>query len=146
MTKITKFYLVTQVSFFNNYLIDPKRPSLPEHPGNKTSGPSSGGPQGQQYSSPGSGYGGPPQGMMGYSSRGGGGPPMMRGGYGGSTLYQSSGGLRPPNLSLSFTAARVFTKNLSHFVIIDTQNYQIILYLIYQAARSVCTLWFILCC
>ncbi|KAL4238345.1 hypothetical protein ACF0H5_003055 [Mactra antiquata] len=76
-----------EVSFFNNYLIDPKRPALPEHPGNKTAGGPSGGASGQQYPSPGSGgagYGGPPH--MGYNSgRGGGGPHMMRGGYGGKS-------------------------------------------------------------
>lgn len=76
-----------QVSFFNNYLIDPKRPALPEHPGNKTSGGPAAGPAGQQFPNPaggggGGGYGGPPH--MGYNSgRGGGGPHMMRGGYGG---------------------------------------------------------------
>ena len=76
-----------QVSFFNNYLMDPKRPSLPEHPGNKQAAAPSPGPAAQQYPSPGTGYSGPHQGMMGggggYNShRGGGGPPMMRGGYG----------------------------------------------------------------
>ena len=59
--------------------MDPKRPSLPEHPGNKTAGPPA--PGGQQFPAPGPGFGGPPQGM-GYSHRGGG-PHMMRGGYGG---------------------------------------------------------------
>lgn len=73
-----------EVAFFNNYLIDPKRPSLPEHPGNKTAGGPPPGPQGQQYPSPGGGYGGPPH--MGYN-RGGGGPHMMRGGYGGNPYY-----------------------------------------------------------
>ncbi|WAR18602.1 SRRTB-like protein [Mya arenaria] len=68
------------VSFFNNYLVDPKRPFLPEHPGNKTSGPPT--PQAQQFPNPGAGYGGPPQGMMGYNAHRGGGPGMMRGGYG----------------------------------------------------------------
>ncbi|XP_060555342.1 serrate RNA effector molecule homolog [Ruditapes philippinarum] len=74
-----------EVSFFNNYLMDPKRPSLPEHPGNKTAGGPPPGPQGQQYPNPG-GYG-PPH--MGYNShRGGGGPHMMRGGYGGNPYHQ----------------------------------------------------------
>lgn len=73
---------IFQVSFFNNYLMDPKRPSLPEHPGNKTAGGPPPGPQSHQYPNPASGYGGPPH--MGYNShRGGGGPHMMRGGYGG---------------------------------------------------------------
>ncbi|XP_052767581.1 serrate RNA effector molecule homolog isoform X2 [Mya arenaria] len=85
-----------EVSFFNNYLVDPKRPFLPEHPGNKTSGPPT--PQAQQFPNPGAGYGGPPQGMMGYNAHRGGGPGMMRGGYGGNPYYhQNMGpyGVRP---------------------------------------------------
>ncbi|XP_053395547.1 serrate RNA effector molecule homolog isoform X2 [Mercenaria mercenaria] len=83
-----------EVAFFNNYLVDPKRPSLPEHPGNKTAGGPPPGPQGQQYPNPG-GYGGPPH--MGYNShRGGGGPHMMRGGYGGNHYYQQPYSRREP--------------------------------------------------
>ncbi|XP_052270807.1 serrate RNA effector molecule homolog isoform X2 [Dreissena polymorpha] len=80
-----------EVSFFNNYLIDPKRPSLPEHPGNKTSGPPT--PQAQQFPGAGPGFGGPPQGMIGFNAhRGGGGPHMMRGGYGGNPYYHQGQG------------------------------------------------------
>ncbi|XP_060066820.1 serrate RNA effector molecule homolog [Ylistrum balloti] len=56
-----------EVTFFNNYLLDPKRPSLPEHPGNKQgSGPSSSSQN--QFSShgPGNFQGPPQQGIMGY--------------------------------------------------------------------------------
>ena len=42
-----------QVEYFNNYLLDPKRPSLPEHPANK-----------QQEGKGFPGFQGPPQQMM----------------------------------------------------------------------------------
>ncbi|XP_056018569.1 serrate RNA effector molecule homolog isoform X2 [Ostrea edulis] len=54
----------TEVSFFNNYLMDPKRPALQEHPKNKQKE----GPSREQFPSPSAGYQAPPQqGMMGYS-------------------------------------------------------------------------------
>jgi hypothetical protein len=53
-----------QVSFFNNYLMDPKRPALQEHPKNKQKE----GPSREQFSNPSGGFQAPPQqGMMGYS-------------------------------------------------------------------------------
>ena len=85
IVRICEFFF--KVAFFNNYLQDPKRPSLPEHPGNKSSTNHSQSPQGQQYSNSGA-YGGPPQGMMGYSSmRGGPSHHMMRGGYAGKYFH-----------------------------------------------------------
>ena len=55
-----------QVAYFNNYLMDPKRPQLPEHPGNRPYG----GPP-RDFQGPGEGFNrGPPGGMMGgYQSR-----------------------------------------------------------------------------
>ncbi|XP_071110678.1 serrate RNA effector molecule homolog isoform X3 [Haliotis cracherodii] len=64
-----------EVSFFNNYLHDPKRPALPEHPGNKQNDSRGGGGGSGQVNS----FQGPPQqGMMGggYNQQG---PPMMYG-------------------------------------------------------------------
>ena len=62
--------------------MDPKRPQLPEHPGNKqTAASPAPHPPGHQYPSPGGNYGGHPQGMMGYNQPR---PPMMRG-YGGKS-------------------------------------------------------------
>lgn len=53
------------MAFFNNYLIDPKRPALQEHPKNKQKEGSSR----EQFASPNAGgYQAPPQqGMMGYN-------------------------------------------------------------------------------
>ncbi|KAL5013560.1 hypothetical protein ScPMuIL_007830 [Solemya velum] len=73
----------TEVSFFNNYLVDPKRPSLPEHPGNKQQGGPGGPGPGPQ-----AGFHGPMQ-PMGYNQPrppmmyGGGGPPSYNAPYGG---------------------------------------------------------------
>ena len=73
-------FIFHQVSFFNNYLLDPKRPQLPEHPGNKQA---SGAPgvmrQDSGYNMPPGGAGGyqgmpQQQGMMGYNQPR---PPMM---------------------------------------------------------------------
>ena len=77
-------FLPSQVAFFNNYLLDPKRPQLAEHPGNKqtAASPATAHPPGHQYPSPGANYGGHPQGMMGYNQPR---PPMMRG-YGGNGM------------------------------------------------------------
>ena len=68
--------LYPQVTFFNNYLMDPKRPQLPEHPANKPNGPHNRG-DGNFNMPPGGGYQGPPQGMIGYNQMRG--PPMMYG-------------------------------------------------------------------
>lgn len=76
-----------EVAYFNNYLVDPKRPCLPEHPANRPPGPS----QGAQHSGGGGLLGVPPSqppgGMMGYGGRN---PPMMYGGnmppYGGPSF------------------------------------------------------------
>ncbi|KAK3577793.1 hypothetical protein CHS0354_000209 [Potamilus streckersoni] len=66
-----------EVAFFNNYLLDRKRPQLPEHPGNKQN---QNGPGQNQFGTPGGGFQGPPNpNMMGYNQPR---PPMM-GGYGG---------------------------------------------------------------
>ncbi len=49
------------VEYFNNYLKDPKRPQLPEHPGNRTAGarpsPMNEPPRGEQFAAPGGGFG-----------------------------------------------------------------------------------------
>lgn len=57
-----------EVSFFNNYLLDPKRPQLPEHPGNKQTGPSTSGGQRDSLLGPGNAnaYQGLPQ-MLAYN-------------------------------------------------------------------------------
>ena len=74
--------ILFQVAFFNNYLMDPKRPQLPEHPGNKGAAASPAPhPPGPQYPSPGGNYGGHPP--MGYNHPR---PQMMRGGYGGMNM------------------------------------------------------------
>jgi hypothetical protein len=39
---VTSICRYLQVTYFNNYLLDPKRPQLPEHPSNKPRQPSSG--------------------------------------------------------------------------------------------------------
>lgn len=70
--KRVSYFAVFQVSFFNNYLLDPKRPTLPEHPGNK---PQGGGRD--QFMGPGNFQGPPQQNMMGYNQPR---PPVM--GYG----------------------------------------------------------------
>lgn len=76
-----------EVSFFNNYLMDPKRPALPEHPGNKQNTPNQPSPSAQQFPNPGAAFGAPPQNMMGYNSHRG--HPMMRPyGGGGAPYYQ----------------------------------------------------------
>merc|ERR1712136_641420 len=63
------------VEYFNNYLRDPKRPQLPEHPGNRAAGarpsPSSEPPRGDPFGVPSAGFG------YGFGYGGG------RGGYGG---------------------------------------------------------------
>nr|CAG4643132.1 EOG090X04A7 [Ilyocryptus agilis] len=73
------------VEYFNNYLRDPKRPTLPEHPGNRSAGvrpsPMTEPPRGDMY--------GPPAGAFGYGGFGFGG----RGGFGGGGGY---GGGPPP--------------------------------------------------
>lgn len=57
-------YCILQVTFFNNYLVDPKRPALQEHPKNKQKE----GSGREQFTSPNTGYQAPPQqGMMGYN-------------------------------------------------------------------------------
>ncbi|KAL2715880.1 serrate RNA effector molecule isoform X2 [Vespula squamosa] len=81
---------MTEAEYFNNYLKDPKRPQLPEHPGNKAS-PREGPREGfnaygcTTFGSYGAGYGG---GRGGYSSSYGGGfgggfgmPRPSRGGF-----------------------------------------------------------------
>ncbi|KAK6167430.1 hypothetical protein SNE40_021462 [Patella caerulea] len=73
-----------EVSFFNNYLMDPKRPQLPEHPGSKSSSGNRGDNQSvYQHHQPGmmGGYNQPRHNMM----YGGGGPPSHYGSqqYGG---------------------------------------------------------------
>lgn len=72
-----------EVAFFNNYLLDPKRPGLPEHPGNRPSGPR----QQEQYSGGAGPMGGPPAqppgSMMGYGGRS---PHMLYGGGGGGNM------------------------------------------------------------
>ncbi|KAL2745348.1 serrate RNA effector molecule isoform X2 [Vespula maculifrons] len=82
--------VMTEAEYFNNYLKDPKRPQLPEHPGNKASpreGPREGfNPYGcTTFGSYGAGYGG---GRGGYGSGYGGGfgggfgmPRPSRGGF-----------------------------------------------------------------
>ena len=66
-----------QVAFFNNYLMDPKRPSLPEHPGNRPPPPREGG----QFSAGSSMSGAPAQ------------PPTsMMGGYGGRNPHMMYAG------------------------------------------------------
>ena len=49
------------VEYFNNYLRDPKRPQLPEHPGNRAAGarpsPSSEPPRGDPFGVPSAGFG-----------------------------------------------------------------------------------------
>ncbi|CAG2197503.1 Serrate RNA effector molecule homolog A,Serrate RNA effector molecule homolog B,Serrate RNA effector molecule homolog [Mytilus edulis] len=78
-----------EVSFFNKYLMDPKRPALPEHPGNKQSSNNRNSTGGDQFTSP-SGYQGGGMPPMGYS---GGGNDGWRyrggGGSGGPPSYQS---------------------------------------------------------
>lgn len=55
------------VAYFNNYLMDPKRPQLPDHPSNRAQGGSSRGTDNFSIP-PGSFHGGPPpHGMMGYN-------------------------------------------------------------------------------
>lgn len=61
---ILDIYCILQVTFFNNYLVDPKRPALQEHPKNKQKE----GSGREQFTSPNTGYQAPPQqGMMGYN-------------------------------------------------------------------------------
>lgn len=49
------------VEYFNNYLRDPKRPQLPEHPGNRAAGarpsPSNEPPRGDPFGAPAAGFG-----------------------------------------------------------------------------------------
>ena len=49
------------VEYFNNYLRDPKRPQLPENPGNRSAGtrpsPASAEPPRENFGAPGGGYG-----------------------------------------------------------------------------------------
>ena len=49
------------VEYFNNYLRDPKRPQLPEHPGNRAAGarpsPVNEPPRGDMFGGPGAGFG-----------------------------------------------------------------------------------------
>ena len=61
------------MAFFNNYLMDPKRPALAEHPGNKQGSNSRNSAGGEQFTYPGGYQGMPP---VGFSGR----PPMMYGG------------------------------------------------------------------
>ena len=82
------FIALSQVDYFNNYLRDPKRPQLPEHPGRASSRPAG---------APGGGGGGRPDFSMGGSSyqsnpgsfHGGFNP---RGGYGGQYQAGTVGG------------------------------------------------------
>lgn len=78
------FFLHTQVKFFNNYLLDPKRPSLPEHPSNRPKpAPSPQPPQiVEQQADPYSNFISPAA-MGGY---GGPRPPVYRSGGGGEHL------------------------------------------------------------
>ena len=69
--KIFQFF--PQVAFFNNYLMDPKRPALAEHPGNKQGSSSRNSAGGEQFTNPGGYQGMPPVGFSGH-------PPMMYGG------------------------------------------------------------------
>lgn len=57
---------LVQVAYFNNYLSDPKRPQLPEHPSNKLGGgvPRGGG----GFMPPANFMAGPPHAMMGYNA------------------------------------------------------------------------------
>ena len=72
-----EFYPLPQVAFFNNYLLDPKRPALPEHPGNRPPPPREGG----QFSAGANMSGAPSQ------------PPAsMMGGYGGRNPHMMYGG------------------------------------------------------
>ena len=72
-----------EVAFFNNYLMDPKRPALAEHPGNKQGSSSRNSAGGEQFTNPGGYQGMPP---VGFSGR----PPMMYGGANsGHHSYQS---------------------------------------------------------
>lgn len=78
-----------EVAFFNNYLMDPKRVQLPEHPANKQGGGMpSGVNRGGDFNMPPGGYQGPPQqGMMGYNQPR---PQMMGGNYqGGHPQFNS---------------------------------------------------------
>lgn len=56
-----------QAAYFNNYLIDPKRPHLPEHPSNRQGGAM---PRSADNFAmiPGGFLGGPPHAMMGYNA------------------------------------------------------------------------------
>ncbi|KAK3090868.1 hypothetical protein FSP39_015336 [Pinctada imbricata] len=102
----------TEVSFFNNYLMDPKRPSLPENPKNKQqqkperhkgdhfSGSGGMGFQGHQQQGMMGGYNQPRPHMMGYS----GGHYGSHGGFGGGRDYypeynRRSGGGYPRHFS-----------------------------------------------
>ncbi|XP_076354996.1 arsenic resistance protein 2 isoform X4 [Tachypleus tridentatus] len=87
-----------EVEYFNNYLLDIKRPQLPEHPSNR---PSGGGNRGEGHGGPyhGGGYPGPPP-FGGYGGPRG---PGFHGGYGGpgfggrsgySEMYRHSGGFK----------------------------------------------------
>ncbi|XP_052687226.1 serrate RNA effector molecule homolog isoform X2 [Crassostrea angulata] len=79
----------TEVTFFNNYLVDPKRPALQEHPKNKQKE----GSGREQFTSPNTGYQAPPQqGMMGYNQPMA--PPMRNYGSGGNAPhhYPNPGG------------------------------------------------------
>lgn len=69
--------LVLKVAFFNNYLLDSKRPQLPEHPGTKQPG-SSGTTTGQRDSllGPGNAFQAIPQ-MLAYNQPR---PPLLYGG------------------------------------------------------------------
>ena len=72
---------VSQVAYFNNFLADPKRPMLPEHPSSRAGGPPPPPSRDGGGYQPRGGYQGPPShrgGMMGGYSR----PPMYHhGGY-----------------------------------------------------------------
>lgn len=78
-------FLFWKVSFFNNYLLDPKRPQLPEHPGNKQTGPSTSGGQRDSLLGPGNAnaYQGLPQ-MLAYNQPR---PPLL---YAGNLLTPKS--------------------------------------------------------
>ncbi|KAJ8321720.1 hypothetical protein KUTeg_000191 [Tegillarca granosa] len=90
-----------EVAFFNNYLLDPKRPQLPEHPGNKQGSQGASGGQ-PQYANQG-GYQGHPQSMMGYNQPR---PPMMYGGQ----QYQHPGYMSRDSYSRNDGYKRAYTR------------------------------------